>query len=67
MASITELSEAAQKNYPQEPASDADRWWLPAHLGGTAPTVEEADEMARRDAQARKEKRRLEERPTADG
>lgn len=67
MEAITELSDKAQRNYPQEPSSPADAWWLPAHLGGSAPTVEEADALARRDARARREKRALEERPTADG
>jgi 1-acyl-sn-glycerol-3-phosphate acyltransferase len=67
MESITELSDKAQRNYPQEPRSAEDAWWLPAHLGGSAPTVEDADAMARRDAQARREKRSMEERPTADG
>ena len=27
---------------PTQPAGPDDRWWLPAHLGGTAPTPEEA-------------------------
>ncbi|NKQ53498.1 1-acyl-sn-glycerol-3-phosphate acyltransferase [Amycolatopsis sp. K13G38] len=31
------LLDKAQAEYPQTPATDADRWWLPAHLGGTAP------------------------------
>jgi 1-acyl-sn-glycerol-3-phosphate acyltransferase len=43
MASITELLGEAQARYPQEPSSDDDRWWLPAHLGGTAPTPEDAE------------------------
>ncbi len=42
MARITALLEQAQRDYPQQPAGDDDRWWLPAHLGGTAPTPEEA-------------------------
>src|SRR4051795_4703155 len=36
------LLDEAQRTYPQQPADDDDRWWLPAHLGGTAPTPEEA-------------------------
>jgi 1-acyl-sn-glycerol-3-phosphate acyltransferase len=67
MASITELSDRAQRVYPQEPRSAEDAWWLPAHLGGSAPTVEEADVMARRDSALRRERRNLNERPTADG
>ncbi len=39
---LQELVDRAQREYPDQPADDADRWWLPAHLGGTAPTPEEA-------------------------
>ena len=42
------LLDEAQRSYPDSPAGDDDRWWLPAHLGGTAPTPEEA---AAKDAQ----------------
>jgi hypothetical protein len=35
----------AQAEYPDSPATEDERWWLPAHLGGTAPTPEEAAEM----------------------
>ncbi|BAL92565.1 putative phospholipid/glycerol acyltransferase [Actinoplanes missouriensis 431] len=34
---LTGLLDAVQKAYPEKPAGDDDRWWLPAHLGGTAP------------------------------
>jgi hypothetical protein len=40
------LLEEAQRTYPDQPAGPDDRWWLPAHLGGTAPTPEEAAEAA---------------------
>jgi len=43
MERIGELLAEAQAAYPQEPRGDDDRWWLPAHLGGTAPTFEEAE------------------------
>jgi 1-acyl-sn-glycerol-3-phosphate acyltransferase len=43
MAAITDLLGEAQARYPHEPASDDDRWWLPAHLGGSAPTPEDAE------------------------
>jgi 1-acyl-sn-glycerol-3-phosphate acyltransferase len=43
MARINELLADAQARYPQEPANDEDRWWVPAHLGGSAPTYEEAE------------------------
>jgi hypothetical protein len=36
------LLDEAQRSYPDQPAGHDDRWWLPAHLGGTAPTPEEA-------------------------
>jgi 1-acyl-sn-glycerol-3-phosphate acyltransferase len=43
MAQINELLADAQARYPQQPASDEDRWWVPAHLGGSAPTFDEAE------------------------
>ncbi|MBQ1027931.1 1-acyl-sn-glycerol-3-phosphate acyltransferase [Micromonospora sp. C95] len=39
---LTALVERAQREYPDQPATPADRWWLPAHLGGSAPTLQEA-------------------------
>ena len=47
-AAMEELLDEAQRSYPDQPAGPDDRWWLPTHLGGTAPTPEEA---AARDAQ----------------
>jgi 1-acyl-sn-glycerol-3-phosphate acyltransferase len=41
-AAMETLLEEAQRTYPQQPAGPDDRWWLPAHLGGTAPTPEAA-------------------------
>src|SRR3954462_5986826 len=41
-AAMEALLDEAQRSYPDQPAGDDDRWWLPAHLGGTAPTREEA-------------------------
>lgn len=41
-AAIEALVDQAQRDYPDSPAGDDDRWWLPAHLGGTAPTPEQA-------------------------
>ena len=49
------LLDEAQRSYPEQPAGPDDRWWLPAHLGGTAPTPEEA---AAGDAAARRRARR---------
>ena len=39
-ARIQELLDGVQHDYPEKPSQDP--WWLPAHLGGTAPTPEEA-------------------------
>src|SRR5919107_2526375 len=41
-AAMEQLLDEAQRSYPDQPAGDDDRWWLPVHLGGTAPTPEEA-------------------------
>jgi len=41
-AAMESLLDEAQRSYPQQPAGPEDRWWLPAHLGGTAPTPEVA-------------------------
>jgi 1-acyl-sn-glycerol-3-phosphate acyltransferase len=38
------LLDRAQSEYPEQPADD-EKWWLPAHLGGTAPTPAEAAEL----------------------
>lgn len=35
----------AQETYPDRPAGPDDSWWLPARLGGSAPTPEEAAAM----------------------
>jgi 1-acyl-sn-glycerol-3-phosphate acyltransferase len=43
---MQDLLDTAQANYPTEPGA----WWAPAHLGGTAPTPDEAAALdARRD------------------
>jgi 1-acyl-sn-glycerol-3-phosphate acyltransferase len=39
------LLDHVQRTYPDQPASPEDRWWLPASLGGTAPTPAEAVAM----------------------
>jgi 1-acyl-sn-glycerol-3-phosphate acyltransferase len=41
-AAMEALLDEAQRSYPEQPSGPDDRWWLPAHLGGTAPTPEEA-------------------------
>ena len=44
-ARMSELLEAAQRDYPDGREPGADPWWLPAYLGGTAPTPEAAAAM----------------------
>ncbi|MDJ1137293.1 lysophospholipid acyltransferase family protein [Streptomyces iconiensis] len=39
---VNELLESAQRAYPGVPKNEGDTWWLPAHLGGTAPTPAQA-------------------------
>ena len=41
-AAMEKLLDEAQRSYPDQPAGPDDTWWLPAHLGGTAPTPEAA-------------------------
>jgi 1-acyl-sn-glycerol-3-phosphate acyltransferase len=41
-AAMEGLLDEAQRSYPEQPAGPDDRWWQPAHLGGTAPTPEVA-------------------------
>jgi len=41
MDRIRELLEKAQRTYPQTPSGPQDTWWIPAHLGGTAPRPDE--------------------------
>jgi 1-acyl-sn-glycerol-3-phosphate acyltransferase len=38
---ITQMCDKVQRSYPA-PESDSEQWWQPAHLGGSAPTLEEA-------------------------
>ncbi|GGS17539.1 MULTISPECIES: lysophospholipid acyltransferase family protein [Actinokineospora] len=45
---LTALLDTIQRDYPDQPSGEDDRWWLPAHLGGTAPTPEQAAELDRR-------------------
>jgi 1-acyl-sn-glycerol-3-phosphate acyltransferase len=47
------LLHQVRNTYPQRPAGDDDRWWLPASMGGTAPTPEEAAALDDAEAAAR--------------
>jgi hypothetical protein len=45
----------AQEQYPDRPTDPAEAWWLPADMGGGAPTPEQAAQLdaAERDERAR--------------
>jgi len=57
--------------YPQRPSGPEDAWWMPARLGGTAPTLQEATRMDRTEAleRARAHRQRAAQAasPDADG
>ncbi|NEK56642.1 1-acyl-sn-glycerol-3-phosphate acyltransferase [Geodermatophilus sabuli] len=55
-AAMEALVDEAQRSYPDRPADDQDRWWLPAHLGGSAPTPEEAVALDHHDVRGTKQK-----------
>jgi 1-acyl-sn-glycerol-3-phosphate acyltransferase len=60
MERITELLAKNQAAYPQRPGPEPEAdWWLPSHLGGSAPTPEEAEQRLR--DQAAQRRRRAEE------
>jgi 1-acyl-sn-glycerol-3-phosphate acyltransferase len=61
MDRIGALVDTAQRGYPEQP-DPVDPWWQPAHLGGAAPTPEEALARARDEAQQRRAARRAEHR-----
>lgn len=42
---MQDLLDRAQLDYPDRPRDRADRWWLPRHLGGSAPTPSQAAEL----------------------
>ncbi|GGQ28196.1 lysophospholipid acyltransferase family protein [Streptosporangium pseudovulgare] len=51
---MAELLDRAQRTYPEQPQGV---WWQPHHLGGTAPTPEEAAEMDEAEAKEREARR----------
>lgn len=57
MERIEELVDRAARNYTQQPAGPDDRWWRPAHLGGTAPTVEQSLALNAKEAEERRKRR----------
>ena len=50
---LQELLEDLQRRTPEQPKPGEDAWWHPAHLGGTAPTPEEAAALDAADREAR--------------
>ncbi|MCZ7435812.1 lysophospholipid acyltransferase family protein [Micromonospora sp. WMMC241] len=50
---LSALVDRAQRDYPEQPAGPDDAWWQPAHLGGAAPTPEQAAELDRSDRRSR--------------
>lgn len=53
---MADLLDRVQRDYPQQPSGPDDRWWLPRHLGGTAPTREKAEELEKMVLAARRAK-----------
>lgn len=53
---MTTMLDEVRQHYPDDPAGPSDAWWLPAALGGGAPTPEEAARIdaAERDERARR-------------
>jgi 1-acyl-sn-glycerol-3-phosphate acyltransferase len=43
---LSALLDAAQREYPEKPSGADDMWWLPAHLGGTAPRPEQVGDAS---------------------
>lgn len=60
MERITSLLNELQRSYPQRPGPPPDDWWLPAHLGGSAPTPEQGEAMLQRQDESRRERRQAE-------
>ncbi|MDP8978446.1 MAG: 1-acyl-sn-glycerol-3-phosphate acyltransferase [Actinomycetota bacterium] len=58
MAAVGALVDRAASSYPQRPSGPDDRWWLPAHLGGTAPTPDQARRDLAQQIRRRREERR---------
>jgi 1-acyl-sn-glycerol-3-phosphate acyltransferase len=52
-ARMEQMLHDAQKTYGDEPAGPEDSWWLPARLGGTAPTPDQALQLDRDELRAR--------------
>lgn len=55
-ARMGELLDRVQRDFPQQPSGPKDYWWLPLRLGGTAPTMAQAEELERKVLASRREK-----------
>lgn len=60
MARIEQLLAEAQAAYPQPVPPPPDDWWQPAHLGGSAPTPEEAEARIAAQMAERRQRREAE-------
>ncbi|MCW2607505.1 MAG: glycerol acyltransferase [Frankiales bacterium] len=56
-ARMQALLDEARATYPGGPRTPEDTWWIPASMGGTAPTLEEAEATARRRAEEKAARR----------
>jgi 1-acyl-sn-glycerol-3-phosphate acyltransferase len=56
-AVMSEMLDRAQRDYPVKPTGPSDSWWLPASLGGTAPTLEVAEAEDEQEAAAKAARR----------
>jgi 1-acyl-sn-glycerol-3-phosphate acyltransferase len=43
---LSALLDECQRAYPEKPSGPDETWWLPAHLGGTAPRPDEVGDAA---------------------
>ncbi len=57
-ARMHDLLDRAQADYPSLSGGDDDRWWLPARLGGTAPSPEQARLLDEAERESRRRRRR---------
>jgi 1-acyl-sn-glycerol-3-phosphate acyltransferase len=55
--SLQSMLEQLQRTTPEQPAAGDDPWWHPAHLGGTAPTPEQAKVLDDEQREARRRAR----------
>ncbi|HUG85129.1 MAG TPA: hypothetical protein VMM13_11220, partial [Euzebya sp.] len=62
---VGHLTEHAARTYPYRPHGEADSWWVPVHLGGGAPTVQESLQIRAAEAASRRQRRETE--LSADG